>query len=96
MLSKDTEEILRILINLHKKTQSFELEGGYDLFSKGYQNGLSNIFEKLEQNGLIYNYTMFLDGGFILNLSPDALTYFENKEKAEKRNKYLRILLFII
>ena len=87
MLSKDAEEILKVLINLYKKTQSFELEGEYDLFPKGYQNGISKIFEKLEQNGLIYNYTIFLGGGFMLNLSPDALTYFEDKEKTEKEKQ---------
>jgi len=65
-------------------TQSFRLAGDYELFPEKYQNVIPNLFEKLEQNELIYGYTLFLGGDFMVNLSPDALTYFEDKAKAEK------------
>lgn len=84
MLGRDAEEILKVLIRLYKEIQSFRLAGDYELFPEKYQNVIPNLFEKLEQNELIYGYTLFLGGDFMVNLSPDALTYFEDKAKAEK------------
>ena len=84
MLGRDAEEILKVLIRLYKEIQSFRLVGDYELFPEKYQNVIPNLFEKLEQNELIYGYTLFLGGDFMVNLSPDALTYFEDKAKAEK------------
>ena len=84
MLGRDAEEILKVLIRLYKEIQSFRLAGDCELFPEKYQNVIPNLFEKLEQNELIYGYTLFLGGDFMVNLSPDALTYFEDKAKAEK------------
>jgi hypothetical protein len=87
MLNKDAEEILKVLIDLYKEVQSFELGGDYKIFPEGYQNGLSSIFEKLEQNGFIYNHKECIGGDFILSLSPSALTYFDDKDKTEKEKQ---------
>ena len=35
-------------------TQSFRLAGDYELFPEKYQNVIPNLFEKLEQNELLY------------------------------------------
>ena len=84
MLSKGAELVLKILIDLSKKSGEVELCDSCKIFPKGYQNGLMHIFAELQQYGIIYNPREYTGGDFSLDLSPDALTYFEDKAKAEK------------
>ncbi|MDE5581603.1 MAG: hypothetical protein K2I95_09320 [Treponemataceae bacterium] len=84
MMDKVSEKVLKILLELHQKEENYKLKVGYDSFPNEYHNGLMQIFENLQYYGMIFNYAPFLRGTFIINLSPTALTYFEDKEKAQK------------
>ena len=84
MLDKNSEELLKILLKMYEECKSYDIQAGYDEIPEGYQNGLSQILDNLKQYGMIFRHTEFLGGGFKFSLSPQAITYFEDKEKALK------------
>lgn len=84
MLDKNSEEILKILLKMYDECKCFDIHAEYDEIPEGYQNGLTQILENLKQYGMIFRHIEFLGGGFDFSLSPQALTYFEDKEKALK------------
>lgn len=88
MLDKTSEEVLKILLIEYKNSNSknYILGATPDIFPEIYRAGLSQIFENLKQYGVIFNYKSLI-GGFWVTLSPSASTYFEDKEKALKREQ---------
>lgn len=84
MLDKNSEELLKILLKMYDGCKCFDIHADFDEIPEGYQSGLTQILDNLKQYGMIFRYLEFLDGGFDFSLSPQALTYFEDKEKALK------------
>lgn len=84
IMDKASEDVLKILLEQHKDTAEYELKVGYDSFPNEYHTGLFQIFETLKHYGMIFRYATYLRGVFLINLSPNALTYFEDKEKAQE------------
>lgn len=82
MMDKNAEEILKILLKMYDERKSYTIQANYDDIPEGYQNGLSRILDTLQQYGMIFNPIEFVGGIFQLGLSPQALTYFEDKERA--------------
>ena len=87
MMDKNAEELLKILLKMYKKVNSYKIQADYNEIPEGYRNGLSRILDTLQQYGIIFNYRMFMGGGFQFTLSPQALTYFEDKEKTLEQEK---------
>ena len=84
MLDKNSEEVLKILLKMYDKCKSYEIQADYDEIPEGYQSGLIQILDNLKQYGMIFYHVEFIGGGFMFTLSPQALTYFEDKEKTLK------------
>lgn len=84
MLDKNSEELLKILLKMYDECKCFDIHADYDEIPEGYQSGLTQILENLKQYGMIFRYIEFLGGEFDFSLSPQALTYFEDKENALK------------
>ena len=84
VLDKNLEEVLKILLKMYYDCKCFEIHADYDEIPEGYQSGLTQILDNLKQYGMIFRHIEFLDGGFDFSLSPQALTYFADKEKALK------------
>lgn len=86
MLDKNSEEVLKILLKMYNECKSYDIQASYDEIPEGYQNGLTQIFDNLKQYGMVFHHTEYM-GGFMFTLSPQALTYFEDKEKALKEEQ---------
>ena len=86
MLDKTSEEVLKILLAKYENNNSKNYILGVtpDIFPEIYRSGFPQIFENLKQYGVIFDYKNPI-GCFIVTLSPSAFTYFEDKEKALKR-----------
>ena len=84
MLDKNSEELLKILLKMYDDCKCFDIHADYDEIPEGYQSGLTQILDNLKQYGMIFRHIEFLGGGFNFSLSPQALTYFADKEKALK------------
>ena len=84
MMDKNAEELLKILLKMYDECKSYTIQANYDEIPEGYQNGLSRILDTLQQYGMIFEHIKFMGGFFCFTLSPQALTYFEDKERALK------------
>lgn len=84
MLDKNSEEVLKILLKMYTECKSYDIQASYDEIPEGYQNGLTQILDNLKQYGMIFRHIEFIGGEFEFSLSPQALTYFDDKEKALK------------
>ena len=84
MLDKNSEEVLKILLKMYNECKSYDIQASYDEIPEGYQNGLTQILDNLKQYGMIFRHIEFIGGEFEFSLSPQALTYFDDKEKALK------------
>ena len=84
MLDKNSEELLKILLKMYDECKCFDIHADYEEIPEGYQNGLTQILDNLKQYGMIFRHIEFIGGGFEFSLSPQALTYFVDKEKALK------------
>ena len=84
MLDKNSEEILKILLKMYEECKCFDIHADYDEIPEAYLSGLTQILDNLKQYGMIFRHVEFIGIGFDFLLSPQALTYFNDKEKALK------------
>lgn len=84
MMDKASEEVLKIFLKMYDEYKSYDIQANYKEIPEGYQNGLTQILDTLQQHGMIFRHIEFIGGEFQFSLSPTALTYFEDKEKALK------------
>ncbi len=84
MLDENSEEILKFLLTKRDKQESFFL---YKEVPEGYEDGIIQILDTLQQYGKIFEYEGAIGGYFRVSLSPSALKYFENKKNALKQQQ---------
>ena len=84
IMDRNSEEILKILLKMYDECKSYDISESDKNIPEGYQDGLIQIFDALQQYGMIFSHREFSDGTFHLSISPQALTYFEDKEKAQE------------
>lgn len=80
IMDQTSEEILKCLLNCEMKDNN-HINFGNNIFPEYVQMSMGLELEKLIQYGMISNLFSFDNGG-MLNLLPQALTYFEDKEAA--------------
>lgn len=87
MLDGNSEIILQFLLQKNKETDKLEFFCDYKEIPEGFENGITQILDTLQQYGMIFNHIEFMGSGFQVNLSPLAVTYFEDKEKAIQKQQ---------
>ena len=87
IMDRNSEEILKILLKMYEEKQSYEIQALYEDIPEVYLDGLTQLLDTLQQYGMIFSHNEFIGGSFRFSLSPLALTYFEDKEKAIKDEK---------
>ncbi len=80
IMDKTAEDVLSALLKLELKANN-QVNYDVECFPSYIGFGLSVELEKLSQYGIITSLIPWMGGG-MLNLSPQALTYFEDKERA--------------
>lgn len=85
IMDSTSEEVLRCLLNCERSAGN-RISFSDDILPEYVQRSTSVEYEKLVQYGMIGGLIAW-DRGAMLNLMPIALTYFEDKEAALKRQK---------
>lgn len=80
ILNKNSEEILKVLLNKYEEKHDLSITGVYEDFPKNTQFCIKDIMENLKQNDYISNYFPWLNGWNVI-IAPEALEYFEMKGK---------------
>ena len=81
------EEILQVILSKYDGNPGRNVQGNYDIIPDAYAISLSLEFEKLNMYGMISNSDIWLDGSWETTLTPQGVTYFEDKERAMEKAK---------
>ena len=74
ILDKASAEILKYILSVYDNNEERNVRGNYGVIPAAYHTSLNLEFEKLKLYGMISR-----------NLTPQGITYFEDKEKAMER-----------
>lgn len=87
IMDSAAEEILRVIISQYDGNERREVRGNYDVIPDAYHNNLQLEFEKLSMYGVISTPCVWINGIWEATLTPQGLTYFEDKESAQQKEK---------
>lgn len=79
------EEVLKIILSNYDGNDNRIVNGDDSCFPQSYCSSLKLEFEKLSMYGMISNSQVYVDGEWRLILTPQGITYFEDKESAQER-----------
>ena len=82
IMDKASEEILQVILNIYYETQNNAVSGEASLFPEMYHSSLALQFEKLSMYGMIISAHLWLGGSWIATVTPQGVTYFEDKKRA--------------
>lgn len=82
IMDPSSEEILKIILEQYDGNKDHFVRGDTDVFPKAYRFSMSQVFETLSMYGMTTPASLYLSGIWELNLMPQGITYFEDKEKA--------------
>ena len=88
IFDKMTEEALKVILSQYDGNAEYSVSGNYDLFPVYMKFSLKDIFLKLKYANLIASNTSTLSGWSVF-LTPNGITYFEDKKEYIKRNEYM-------
>ncbi|MBQ8836960.1 MAG: toll/interleukin-1 receptor domain-containing protein [Clostridia bacterium] len=87
ILDAASEEVLRIILDLYDGNVERSVWNETEVFPPAYDYSLGLEFEKLELYGMITSSTMSVDGSWGVLLTPQGITYFDDKSKAYEKEK---------
>lgn len=87
MMDDAAEEILRIILSQYHNNDNRCVHGDTDLFPSSYRFSLSVEFEKLRMYGVLSSHNFWISGTWEATLAPQGITYFTDKEQAQKRHE---------
>lgn len=84
ILSKNAEIMLNVFLNKYNEEKDYSVNGNMSEFPNYMRFCIKETMEDLKLYGYISNYNNFIDGGWFVTLTPEALQYFEKKGCREK------------
>ena len=87
MLDKAGEDALRVILDHYDDNEELHAAGSTTAFPAYMRLSVGATLEKLKASGLLGCYGVFLGASWSVYLTPNALTYFEDKEHYMERNR---------
>ncbi len=84
LLSRKEEDMLSVILSKYNNNSSLEVTGMHTDFQEYMRFCIKETMENLKLFGYIANYNFFISGDWIVNLTPDGISYFEKKGMREK------------
>ena len=85
IMDRAAEEVLGVLLKQYDGNERRVVQGNYDVFPAAYHCSLLLEFEKLNMYGVAVNSHMWIGSMWEITLTPQGLSYFEDKEKAMEK-----------
>lgn len=79
ILNKNAEEMLKVFLRKYDEIKDYCIDGSYDEFPERMRFSIKDTMESLELYDYISNYLLFINGGWSVTLTPEALEYFDKK-----------------
>ncbi len=92
MLNKMQEDMLKTILECYDGNESLEVNGSYQVFPKYMKLSIKEAMMQLKSRGLIASFNIFLNGWSIF-LTPNGISYFEDKEERERKDMSLFVKL---
>ena len=86
-MDASSEELLRIILSAYNGNDKREVRGNDEIIPSAYHLSLSLEFEKLKMYGVISDYCIWITALWEVTIAPQGLSYFDNKEKAEEKER---------
>ena len=83
------EEVFQAILRLYDGNEKRHIYGDHDAIPEAYHNSVNLEFEKLKMYGVVASLHNYI-GGWDGILTPQGLTYFEDKEQALLKEKNLQ------
>jgi len=84
------EELFGVILSLYDGNDGKYVHGDIDVFPISYRFSLAQEFEKLSMYGIISAPLVSIVGTWEATLTPQGITYFEDKKKAEEKEKNMK------
>ena len=85
-----SEELLAVFLGLYDGNEEKYVHGNYDVIPKAYHNSLLLEFEKLSMYGVVSTPHVWINAMWEASLTPQGITYFEDKKAALEKEKVMR------
>lgn len=87
IMDKASEEVFQVILDRYRETQNNAVSGAASLFPEMYRSSLLLEFEKLSMYGMITCAHVWIDISWEAIVTPQGVTYFEDKQKAMETEK---------
>ena len=84
VMDASAEEFFRIILGCYDGNENREVRGLVSSFPKAYEHSVLLEFEKLSMYGVLTSPQVGISGSWELYLTPQGITYFDDKERALK------------
>lgn len=82
-----SEELLNIFLDSYDGNEEKRIHGNYDIIPKAYHGSLLLEFEKLSMYGVVSSPRVWIGSVWEAVLTPQGITYFEDKKAALEKEK---------
>ncbi len=89
IMDSAAEEVFRVILNIYDGNEQRHVYGTYDTIPETYHNSISLEFEKLKMYGVVSSVHNYI-GEWDAILSPQGLTYFEDKKAAQEKEETIQ------
>lgn len=89
IMDGSSEEVLKAVLSVYEPNEARRVYGDGSVIPLAYHTSLNLEFEKLENYGMISNSAVYVGPSWAVTLTPQGLSYFEDKENAERREESL-------
>lgn len=90
IMDPSSEEILRCILSAYDGNENREVRGNDTIIPTAYQSSLSLEFEKLKMYGILTSVCVYISAVWEVTIAPQGLTYFEDKNQAEEKEKIMQ------
>lgn len=90
IMDKASEEILKCVLSAYDNNEERNVRGNDAVIPSAYHTTLNLEFEKLKLYGMISQYCVWISALWELNLTPQGITYFEDKAKALQKEESMK------
>lgn len=87
IMDQAAEEVFTAVLNCYDGNEKRYVHSNYDVIPEAHQNSLLLEFEKLTMYGVITSPHVWIDAMWEATLTPQGLTYFEDKDKAQQKEE---------
>ena len=90
IMDSAAEEVFAAVLSCYDGNEKRYVHSNCDVIPEMYQNSLQDVFERLTMYGMITSPHVWIDAMWEATLTPQGLTYFEDKKKAQEKEEKMQ------